>query len=197
MCNIIRLFILTTAFVLSNVSMAHDANLATFQIRQVGEQQWMYEVMTPLYNLDKSLRASEKNIPTADVNNLKYKQKIIAHIKQGFNVKATSLKSTASAVQLTLGEGRVKLDDHLSVLIFKINGMPKTIKQLDFSLKTMSENVVYNNIFRIIKGDKNERYLLNVDNNFSGRVTDFFTEDKIIPSSKKARKEATKSTVKK
>jgi hypothetical protein len=178
MFNIVRFvsFLLIISF--SNTSLAHDTNIATFQIRQIKDQQWMYEVMTPLSNLDKSLQASIKNAPKADVNNVKYKQKVIAYIKQGFDIKITGSDDkniTIESVKLSLGKGRIKLNDHLSVIIFEIKGMPKNISKLDFHLTNMSENLSHNNILRLIQGDKNKRYLLNKENNFSGSIVSFFS----------------------
>jgi len=182
MFNKRHIFLFILFFSLSCKSFAHDTNTATFQIRQIAPQQWIYEVMTPLYNIDSSLRAIDKQTPKADTKSVKYKEKIIAYIKQGFNVKATGYDAHNIAVKdvkLTLGQGRIKLDDHLSTLIFKIKGMPNKLSQLDFHLASMSNNVKYNNIFRLIDGDKHKRFLLNKDNDFSGKALDFFNHSQI------------------
>jgi hypothetical protein len=158
---------------------AHDTNIATFQIRQIKDQQWMYEVMTPLSNLDKSLQASIKDAPKADLHSVKYKQKVIEYIKQGFDIKITGSDDkniTIESAKLSLGKGRIKLNDHLSVVIFQIKGMPENISKMDFHLTNMSENLSHNNILRLIQGDKNKRYLLNKENNFSGSIVNFFSQ---------------------
>lgn len=164
----------------SKVCLAHDTNIATFHIRQIAEQEWIYEVMTPLYNLDRSARATNKALSPADTKSIQYKQEIIAYIKQGFDVKVSGYddkKVSVNAAGLTLGKGRIKLDDHLSVLIFKIKGMPKSVKEIEFHITNMSEHLRHNNIFRIIKGRKNKHFLLNRENNFSGRVTTFLSKE--------------------
>lgn len=176
MLNTIRLFILAFTCLTSNVSLSHDANVATFQIRQIGEQQWVYEVMTPLSNIDKSLRTVQSNLPKADPKNTEYKKKVVEYIKQGFNVKATGTNDngiTFNAEKLSLSKGRIKLEPHLSVIIFKINGMPKKVSKLDYTITNMSENLVHNNIFRIIQGKKHKHFLLNKQNSFSGSINDF------------------------
>jgi hypothetical protein len=180
MALLIRLFSIIVIVAFARVCLAHDANMATFQIRQTAEQEWMYEVMTPLYNLDRSARAINKTLSPADIKSIQYKQEIIAYIKQGFDVKVSGYdakKAAVNAAGLTLGRGRIKLDDHLSVLIFKIKGMPETVKEIDFQITNMSEYLKHNNLFRIIKGNKNKHYLLNKENNFSGKVTTFLSKE--------------------
>jgi hypothetical protein len=183
MFSVFRFLAVCTIFCYSVFSYSHDVNLATFQVRNIGEQKWVYEVMTPLYNLDTSIRANHKDIPKADLKSIEYKQKIVAYIKEGFDMKVTGIKADKTIVNqapLTLGAGRIKLDNHLSVVIFEIKGMPKAITKLDYTLASMSENVVHNNIFRIIKPDDNKHFLLNNNNGFSGSVSEFFM-DKPIP----------------
>lgn len=188
MALLIRLISVVIIVTFSRFCFSHDANVATFQIRQITDQQWVYEVMTPLNNLDSSARTTNKMLPQANIKNIQYKQEIIAYIKQGFDVKASGFdvkKTAVNAVALTLGEGRIKLDKHSSVLIFKIKGMPASVSEIDFHITSMSENLAHNNLFRIIKGNKNKHYLLNKENNFSGKVTRFLIPTPLVVSKSK------------
>lgn len=161
-----------------NFSIAHDSNIATFQIRHLDNGQWVYEVMTPLHGLKQSLRASLVGRDAAvdmSPKSAEYKEKLIAHIKQGFDVKAFSAdKNTVKPVKLALGKGKIKLDEHMSVLIFEIKGMPKHIAQLDFHLDNMSNNASQNNLLRLIEGERYKKYLLNEKNDFSASDKGFF-----------------------
>lgn len=164
-----------------NFAVAHDSNIATFQIRRLETDQWIYEVMAPLYGLDQSMRASSA-AKSADISELvigstAYKQQIVAHIKEGFEVRAISDRpgdQPEQTMQLSLGQGRIKLDDHLSVLIFEIKGMPEMIEQLDFHLGNMSNNEAQNNVLRLIDGERKQRYILNAENGFAGQDIGFF-----------------------
>jgi hypothetical protein len=146
----VKFILLVCVLMFSGVSNAHDSNIATFQIRHLDDGRWIYEVMTPLYGIDQSLIASSSN-----------KAKL----------KAIPKGSTAYKQRLV---GKIKLDDHLSVFIFEILGMPENVTQLKFRISNMANNDSQNNILRLIDGAKNKKYLLNHKNNFSGVDKGFF-----------------------
>ncbi|MBZ2162089.1 hypothetical protein [Alteromonas stellipolaris] len=176
----VKFILLICALMFSGVSNAHDSNIATFQIRHLDDGRWIYEVMTPLYGIDQSLIASSSDkakLKTISKDSTAYKQRLVAHIKQAFDVKAFSRGEKTQEViksQLHLGEGKIKLDDHLSVFIFEILGMPENVTQLNFRISNMANNDSQINILRLIDGAKNKRYLLNHKNNFSGVDKGFF-----------------------
>lgn len=174
--------IITLLFSLSFVhhSFAHDSNIATFHIRHMADDLWVYELMTPLHGLDTSLREAMKGdtgLANLAQESTEYKQKLITHIKIGFDVSAMEYsedKSATKPVKLSLGKGRIKLNEHQSVFIFEIKGMPKDVMQLDFRLASMSNNDSQNNLLRLIDGQKTKKYLLNQSNDFSGQSIGFF-----------------------
>lgn len=178
----LRIALLFNLYLISFGCIAHDINIATFQIRHLENQRWIYEVMTPLSNLDRSLRVKNQNAPDADINSIQYKQSIVKYIKQGFAVTAigynADAKDSTSEIALQLGQGRIKLNDHLSVLMFEIKGMPEIVSQLDFHFSSMSEFRPANNIFRMIDGDKKQRCFLNQGNNYSGSISRFFKQSR-------------------
>ncbi|WP_218419849.1 hypothetical protein [Alteromonas lipotrueae] len=137
-------------------------------------------MMTPLYGIDQSLIASSNvkaKLKAIPKDSAEYKQRLVAHIKQAFDVKAFSRGEKPQEVttsQLRLGQGKIKLDDHLSVFIFEILGMPENVMQLKFRISNMANNDSQNNILRLIDGAKNKKYLLNHKNNFSGVDKGFF-----------------------
>lgn len=160
---------------------AHDTNIATFQIRRMDSNQWLYELMTPLYSLDQSIRSfnpdKTERLDEIEVGSIEYKQEIVAHIKQGFNVLVTGVDTDGEIVAsqaLSLGQGRINLDDHMSTLIFEIKGMPEQVEELTFYLNNMSKNPKQMNLLRLIDGDEQQRYSLHSENNFSITVTEFF-----------------------
>lgn len=172
---LIKCLLLLTLLCSVRSGIAHDANIATFQIRQLPEGQWLYEVMTPLHNLDESMRNElGQDAPSDDLNSVEYKQAIVAHIKNGFDVTVNNDITGVASHALKLGKGRIKLNQHLSVLIFEIQGMPKEVKKLDFKLANRSDNSHQTNIFRLIKGKQTKRYILNQHNDFSGSDLGFF-----------------------
>jgi len=173
--------LLIFALMFSAVSDAHDSNIATFQIRHLEDNRWIYEVMTPFYSIDQSLIAAstdKASVSALSKNSVEYKQRLVAHIKQAFDVIAVSESAENLPVniskQLRLGEGRIKIDDHLSVFIFEIIGMPENVYTLNFHLSYMANNASQNNVLRLIDGDKSKKYFLNHKNNFTGVDIGFF-----------------------
>jgi hypothetical protein len=188
--KLLATYLLILLSCLSPYAAAHDNNIATFQIRRIGSTQWVYEVMTPLYGLDQSMRASMTNTTENNaelvVGSTEYKEKIVAHIKEGFKVTATNNSvddKTKQTVQLTLGQGRIKLNDHLTILIFEIKGMPTSVEQLNFHLTNMSNNQSQNNMLRLIDGQRSQHYVLNKSNQFTAQDNGFFSAYSAMNSS--------------
>ena len=180
MHNIFRVFLGLLILMSATLSHAHDINIATFQIRHLDNDLWVYEVMTPLYGLDQSLKSfvddSAKWSALAK-GSTEYKEQLVAYLKSGFRVQASTEKSEKQlpiSSKLTLGKGKIKLDDHLSVFIFEIKGMPKKVAQLDFEISHMSKNASQYNVLRLIDGDQSKKYILNSKNIFSASDKGFF-----------------------
>ena len=182
--HIVRLLLLGIVLLgIPVTSNAHDSNLAAMQIRKLEHQVWVYEVMTPLYSLDQSMRSFNadraEQVAAIEVGSIEYKQEIVAHIKQGFNIQVSGFDTDGNAVtsrELSLGQGRISLGDHLSTLIFEIKGMPERVDELSFYLNNMSNNPKQTNLLRLIEGDRQTRYSLHSENNFSGVDRGFFRD---------------------
>jgi len=155
---------------------AHDANLATYQIRyQAG--QWQFELMVPLPGLERSLTARSGGNDLPASGSTAYKEHIVALIKHDFDVRVTGATADGKAVTHVtagLGRGRLRLDDHMSVFVFEITGMPERVDLLDFRLPGMAENAQQNNILYLVDGEERRRYILNAGNDFSGVDRGFF-----------------------
>lgn len=177
-----RILILLLIASLSGLIQAHDQHLATVHIRRSDAGRWLFELMTPLPALDQAMRAS---LPEAQRNMLAgstaYKEAVVAYVKKGFAVSVNGrdkADQVVNALPLSLGQGRLRLDEHVSTLQFEIKGMPAAVEQLEFSLAYMADNPRQNNFVRLIDGDRSKRYILNVQNNFSGKDSEFFAAKK-------------------
>ncbi len=182
MNRILRLLLLVCCSIPA-LSLAHDSHLATLQIIRLGVDRWVFELKTPLYGLDQSLRAyleERAGEPTELlVGSREYKERLVDYVKAEFDVTATG--STAShnarevvAVHPTLGRGRLKLDEHQSTLVFEIQGMPEKVEQLAFRFAYMSHNDAQHHMVRLIDGVRSERYILNGSNDFAAVNRGFF-----------------------
>lgn len=173
---------ITIVLFFAQFCVAHDMNIATFQIRQANENQWFYEVMTPLHNLDTSLRANNNHtVPKLDLSHIEYKQAIVSHVKQGFDAMVIGYKSDSHAQVLSqprLGKGIVKFNTHSTVLVFEIHDMPDIVSQLEFKLANMTANTQQTNIFRLVQGNKKKRYMLSDTNDFTASDANFFGRPK-------------------
>lgn len=180
-----RILILLLISCVSDFSLAHDESLATVHIRRSDGGQWQFEIMAPLHALDHAMRAAvltskaDESLPVAGSN--AYKEAIAAYVKDGFEVYASGRNSAGQlleSVSLSLGAGRLRLDDHVSLLLFEINGMPAVVEQLEFTLAYMAENPNQNNFLRLIHGKQSKRYILNSQNHFSSVDRGFFNGQK-------------------
>lgn len=183
MNRILRLLLLVCCSIPA-LSLAHDSNLATLQIIRLGPDRWVFELKTPLYGLDQSLRAYlEEN--TGEPTDLlagsrEYKERLVEYIKAEFDVTATGSRASQNAgevvaVHPTLGAGRLKLDEHQSTLLFEIRGMPEKLEQLAFRFAYMSHNMAQHHMVRLIDGVRSERYILNGSNDFQAVNRGFFS----------------------
>ena len=177
------LFLLLIFASLHGISHAHDSSVATLQIIRLSPDKWVFEVKTPLYGLDQAMRKfnanKSNNLTVLVVGSKKYKELIVEYVKAEFDIsawsKATDNKSkNNNHVKLTLGKGRIKLDDHVSTLVFEIKGMPKKSEKLEFLLPYMSHNEKQHNILRLIDGKRSKHYILSSSNNYLAIDTAFF-----------------------
>ncbi|MDO6683025.1 hypothetical protein Q4551_12060 [Oceanobacter sp. 5_MG-2023] len=173
MLRLFQLCLLLGVYVVSPAVLSHDVNMATFQVRYVESQGWVYEVMTPLYNLDRSLHMTHPDAPDADFDSVAYKESVVAYIKQGFDMSVSDAQAAPDSGDLavSLGRGRIKLDNHLSVLLFEIKGMPTDVSKLAFHISSMTEYRPAKNVFRVIHGEHIQRYWLTPGNHYAGAIT--------------------------
>ncbi len=166
--------------------MAHDSSLATLLIVHLAEDKWIFEVKTPLYGLDQSLRAyrEEKTGKSLEftAGSKEYKELLVDYIKAGFDITAESepeaeQERVVLPVKPTLGSGRIKLDDHQTVVAFEIKNMPEDFDSLKIRLPYMSQNEAQFNIVRLIEEDRATRYILSASNNFETEDIGFFQSD--------------------
>ena len=95
---------------------------------------------------------------------------IVAYIKEEFDITARTAATDdaqSQSTKLTLGQGRIKLNNHLSTLLFQIKSMPKETDKLVIRLPYMSHNEAQNNILRMVDGERSTRHVLSASNNFS------------------------------
>ena len=182
MNRILRLLLLVCCSIPA-LSLAHDSNLATLQIIHLGPDRWVFELKTPLYGLDQSLRAyldAETGEPAELLaGSREYKERLVEYIKAEFDVTATGSSTSQNVgetvtVHPTLGAGRMKLDEHQSTLVFEIQGMPEKLEQLAFRFAYMSHNDAHHTMVRLIDGVRSQRYILNGSNDFQAVDRGFF-----------------------
>lgn len=175
--------LLLLAVGLPGLSVAHDSNLATLMIIHPAKEQWIFEVKTPLYGLDQSVRTyheEQTGKPSELIAGSKeYKELLIDYIKAEFKITASrhaggTADEDPLPVETSLGAGRIKLDNHETAMAFEINNMPEDVYKLDIQLPYMSENEGQNNIVRLIEADRSTRYILNVLNDFEAEDIGFF-----------------------
>ena len=177
------IFFLILCCSIPNLAVAHDSNLATLQIIHLDDGKWVFEVKTPLYGLDESVRQylEEKTGEpvTLVAGSREYKEGLVDYIKAGFDMTASGSDTVDSegddaSTHPSLGTGRIKLGDHMSVLIFEIKDMPRVVEDLALSFRYMSNNDAQHNIVRLIDGDRSQRYILSSDNGFKAADSGFF-----------------------
>jgi len=164
------------------IAFAHDTGFATLRIIRINSAEWAFEVKTPLYGLDQSMRRFNATNPDSlknlVVGSKKYKELIVAYIKEAFDVMAWTAAidggAQSQSTKLTLGQGRIQLNNHLSTLIFQIKGVPKEMDKLAIQLPYMSGNKSQHNVLRLIDGKRKKRYTLSATNDFSVNDIEFF-----------------------
>ena len=172
------------------LSLAHDSNFATLQIIRQGPDRWVFELKTPLYGLDQSLRAylEEHTGEPAELlaGSREYKERLVDYIKAEFDVTATGSNASQNAgesvaVHPTLGAGRLKLDEHQSTFVFAIQGMPDKVEQLAFRFAHMSHNDAQHHMVRRVDGVRSQRYILSGSNDFGAVDSGFFRSSEARP----------------
>lgn len=177
------LYLLFLCCSVPDLAVAHDSNLATLQVIHVESDQWVFELKTPLYGLDQSLRKyleDETGEPVSLIaGSREYKERLVEYIKAGFDVTTRGVDNVESGREVvstrpSLGVGRLKLDDHMSILLFEIEDMPEVVEELEISFRYMSNNDAQHNIVRLIDGSRSQRYILNSSNGFAAVDSGFF-----------------------
>lgn len=172
------------------LAIAHDSSVATLQLIHLANDKWLFEMKTPLYGLDQALRRELDESAGESAGLLpgsrEYKERLVAYVKQGFEVTATAPSGETDEVGLVevqpqLGAGRLKLNDHQSVLMFEIQDMPNAVEALEMRFGYMSHNMAQHNILRLVDGERSRRYILNVDNAFGAVDRGFFLSESQAP----------------
>lgn len=165
----------------SPLAYPHDSRLATIEVTRIGDSQWIMKLMSPLFGLDASLRAygadKSNNGRDLEVGSREYKERLVAYIKSEFSMTAMVSANNVSGfvpVRASLGKGRLKLNDHLSTLIFEINGLPVEFTQLVFRLAFMANIKGQQHLLKLIDGSRTEKYVLIEENDFSVVVDEYF-----------------------
>ena len=168
----------------SGASYSHDSSIATLQVIRLQPDKWVFELRTPLYGLDQAMRKfnSEKNADLEDLvaGSKRYKELIVEYVKSAFHVTTSTDSANTNpqgdkSSKPRLGPGRIKLDDHVSTLIFDIVNMPSGSENIEFNLPYMSYNESQHNVLRLIDFDRSQRYILSSDNDFSVVDGEFFS----------------------
>ncbi len=176
-------FLLLLLYSVAGSSIAHDSNVATLLIVHLAEDKWVFEVKTPLYGLDQSLRVYQEEKTGKPLEfaagSKEYKELLVGYIKAGFDITAESEPGAEKhgevlPVKPTLGSGRIKLDDHQTVVAFEIKNMPEVFNSLKIHLPYMSQNEAQFNIVRLIDEERATRYVLSTLNNFEAVDVGFF-----------------------
>lgn len=182
-----RLLLLLSC-VIPGLAGAHDSSLATLQVIHLDKTKWVFELKTPLYGLDQSLRqyleAKSDEPVVLLAGTREYKERLVEYIKDRFDVTVRGSEEADHTRKLVsirpdLGAGRLKLDNHMSALIFEIKDMPAVVEQLSFRFDYMSSNAAQNNIVRLIDGNRSQRYILNSANDFSAVNDGFFLSEEL------------------
>ena len=177
------LYLLFLCCSVPDLAVAHDSNLATLQVIHVESDQWVFELKTPLYGLDQSLRKYLEDETAEPVSLIagsrEYKERLVEYIKAGFDVTTRGVDNVESGREVvstrpSLGVGRLKLDDHMSILLFEIEDMPEVVEELEISFRYMSNNDAQHNIVRLIDGSRSQRYILNSSIGFAAVDSGFF-----------------------
>lgn len=164
---------------LSTTALAHDQNVASIRIIQQSPDTWIFDLRTPLGRLDQSMRRfhadADSPIPaSSDRDSNHYKALVVDYVKSVFSLEfAGDIDQNATPA---LGRGRIKLADHLSILIFEIRHMPDEPGAMSLTLPYMAENTGQHTILWLIDGKRSERHVLSEKNRFSLPDTGFFAE---------------------
>ena len=163
-------------------SPAHDSSFATLEFIRISPVSWAFKIQTPLYGLDQSMRKFHADKPdvlkSLVAGSRAYKELIVAYIKAEFD--ATAFKQTmdeatrSEAIKLQLGQGRIKLNSHLSTLIFEVKGMPESVGKMALKFSYMADNKTQTNVLRLVDGERKKRYSLSASNDFSVSDIEFF-----------------------
>lgn len=158
---------------------AHDANFAAIKIIRQPTNTWTFELQTPLEGLDQSMRQFNeeraRDLGDLTAGNTRYKELIVEYVKATFELDSNIVGDDESpSPKAVLGPGRIKLGDHVSVLIFNIENMPDEVSDLTLRMPFMASNPGQHNILWLIDGERSQRYVLNADNEFTVVDAEFY-----------------------
>ena len=161
------------------VALPHDANYAAIKIIRQQPDTWTFELQTPLQALDNGMRLfndkQSRNIEDVAAGSVKYKELIVEYVKETGKLEtASTMDNQTPTTGPVLGSGKIKLGEHVSVLIFDIENMPQTPELMTLRLPYMADNPGQHNILWLIDGEHRERQVLSENNNFTLLETDFF-----------------------
>lgn len=158
---------------------AHGTGHATVRIVRTPQATWIFELQAPLSTLDDAMRHWSRqrgySVDNIESNSNEYKELLVDYIKQRFTVTAVHGKAhERDLVKPFLGEGRMKLGQHISVFSFEILHMPNRVEDLTFTLPYMQELQGQQNLLQLIDNARSFRAVLKASNQYSLVGTDFF-----------------------
>ena len=164
-------------------AIAHDANVSTIKVVRQPSDSWVFELHTPLHGLDEAMRQfnKERQVEPGDLaqDSKRYKELIVDYVKSNFILELQINDNQHAMAIPSLGTGRMKLGEHASVLMFKIENMPKTVNELTLHFAYMGNNPAQQNILWLIDDERKQRFVLRADNNFTVRHSDFFSSTNV------------------
>jgi len=190
--SLVALFFAAVLGVASHAS-AHDTNFAFIKIIRLPSNVWSFELNTPLYELDRSMRQfnaeRSRDLKDLTVGTPRYKELIVEYVRTTFMLDHVALNDSKSlSSKPNLGPGRIKLGNHESVLIFTIENMPAAPRELTLRLPFMANNAGQHNILWLIDSLRTQRHIFNEDNHFTVSVTELFEGDASQYRSERTRK---------
>lgn len=153
------------------VSMAHNAKIATYTLRDTGVG-WMIEINFAQAGL---LAMAEKDLGKADFTNLNtatLKSYLIEQVQQNFHLEV-------DGVSVPLKNGGILMGNHQTNFKFVLPEIPSNPRQLKVHIPMCSAVHNQTNIFRIYRGgERLTKFFLNEDNHFETHLE--FTGNQII-----------------
>jgi len=158
---------------------AHDAGVAAITIARQPSDTWTFELQAPLSGLDRAMRrfhaSRSRELDALDEDSTRYKELLVEYVKATFELEPGAAGGGGAPVPApALGAGRIKLGEHVSVLIFAVENMPTELDTLTLRLPYMADEAGQRNVLWLVDGDRRDRHVLGEDGAFTVLATEFF-----------------------